>query len=268
MRLIDFEYDGIKLSEKNMMLCNFGSPSDDVDFGNELDWNLVKAAKGDTYYSPAALYSKPFTTTLSICPDYCKDFDRLDMTDKEINEIMTWLNRRTFCKFKPIYNDGEFSDIYYMATFNLTGVYGRGGLIGFEMEMQTNAPYAMREQISVQSDSLPFSLDNISDEIGYLYPTFEITLQQSGDLELTNSLDPKHVTIIKNCEVGETITFSGKSKQIKSSYGGHTTLANDYNYHPPRLVRTRDKQLNEFDSNLTATVRITYNPIAKVGMIV
>ena len=51
MKLVDFEYDGIRLSDHNFTLCKFDSTNDDQDLGNNINMNNVKGQNSDDYFS-------------------------------------------------------------------------------------------------------------------------------------------------------------------------------------------------------------------------
>lgn len=59
---------------------------------------------------------------------------------------------------------------------------------------------------SVDKDG-SISINDTSDEEGYLYPDITITLKSAGDLKITNEYD-KRTTVVRGCSSGETLTFT------------------------------------------------------------
>ena len=85
-----------------------------------------------------------------------------------------------------------------------------GKLIGLELNMLTDSPFAYQESEIINIDNQIERGTKIiyskSDEEGYIYPYTEIKINQSGDLSIYNSLDDKTMCIA-NCNDGEIITL-------------------------------------------------------------
>lgn len=272
MRMVDFEYDGIKLSEKNYGICNFDGGDDSQDLGNALALNNVKAQNRNDYFLADASYDGTFEPEFQICKITCGNDSDFVLSDKDLGFLMRWLNRKKYLKFKPIYDDDSFSDVYYMATFNVSIIKLAGRVIGLTLVLKTNAPYGFGEQVettaTLSSTTDKLTIEDTSDEIGCIYCNVEITCKESGDLEITNSADPNNVVAIKNCQADEVITLYGKTKIIKSSLTGHTKLYDDFNYNYLRVVNSFENRNNEFTSNVPCEIKVTYSPIRKVGFVV
>lgn len=268
MRIIDFEYDGILLSDLGFIPCLLNnSKTDTVDIGNKVDIGKVKSARNNSYYSIGANYSDVLQLTFSIVVDPCSNPD-IELTDEQINDTMRWLNRRRYCKFKPIYEEGEFPDVYYNATFNAELVMAGTSPIGFNLTFITNAPYGFKDVDAGEHELSAGSSIQIEDEsieIGYVYADMEITVNGTGTLEIINDADKFNKTVIENCEAGDKIIFNGRTKEISSE--NHVTIANDFNYRFPRVTNTYNNKINNFSFNLPCSVKINYTAISKVGII-
>lgn len=268
MNLIDFEYAGKSLSSMGMIVCDFSNSSGDtVNVGNELSMTQQSPSRSDLSYLVDSSYDGPLQMDFSICKNPCTTDSDLSFTDDEVNEIMRWLNRKSFAKLVPVYDDSSFQDVYFMATFNVTVERGLGGVIGFNLEMNTNAPYGFREQITLNSTDNSLSFEDLSDEVGHIYPDFSVTVNAVGDLQISNPIDPLNVVQVKNCHVDETITFHGRMKQITSDRDSHTKLAEDFNWKFPRVVNTYTSRTNTFTSNIDCSMTIKYSPVRKVGIV-
>lgn len=270
MNLIDFEYDGTKLTDMNMSVTSFDDPYDEQSIGNEIEITSVKGQFADEYFAAGYQYSNPFQLEFDITKYNCDDFEDFIISDTELNKLMRWLNRKGYYKFKPIHDDGSFSDIYYMATFNVSLLKASGLLVGLHLTMDCNAPYGYLETETFEHEfnSDTYTIEDESDEVGWIYCKATITCKSAGDLQITNSLDSNYVTTIKNCKADEVITMSGRTKIIETSMDSHTKLANDFNFNFLRIKNTYSDNKNVFSTNLPCTIKFEYNPIKKVGIIV
>ena len=160
----------------------------------------------------------------------------------------------------------QVSDILWCdASFNMTKTMVDGRCYGVELTMQTNRPFCYGDTIS---QTLTFdevnataTIDNQSDEFGYMYPTVVITCKQAGDLTLTNTF-ADCTTVIKGCSSGEKITMSGDTQIITTSKSSHK-LSKNFNFEFLRLNRSYEQSANIISASLPCTVKITYNPIIK-----
>lgn len=268
MKLIDFEYDGIRASTLGLVPCYFEG-DDDVKPVNDIDMHLVHASRSDDFYSTYANYSEPIQFTFGIITNPCnQELDDPPIIAERITQIYRWLTRKQFKKFKPIFDDGSFSNVFCLCTFNIDPQTAFGNVVAFNITGITNAPYGYYEEQRVQSDPSQNFLTFIdsSDQEGYIYLDAEIKIKAAGDFTLVNSLEPDKQTIIKNCVSGEVITFDGKRKQI-SSNKSHPTLMNDFNYHFPRAVNHWNSRVNTFTANKSFEMSIRYFPICKGGLL-
>ena len=277
MHMVDFEYNGETLSSYGCMPCSFDSNEDTVDVANSITINTVKPPNVEKLMATGSSYEDPLKVTFSICSSYtCEnqndtssnEYDSL--TDEKINEIMRWLNRRGYYKFSPIYDDDSFEDVFFYGTFNAELVKMGEMVVGFNLTLQTNAPYGFVEspnkKHTFKDDE--FIVRDTSDEVGVLYADVIIKCLEDGDLVIRNSLDPYNSTVIKNCSANEVIALKGEQKIITSSEDNHATLYNDFNYHYIRIKNTYDTNKNVFTSTLNCEMSISYYPVRKVGIII
>lgn len=269
MKLVDFEYDGIKASDFGLRPCYFESDDTEITPVEDIDMHLVKAAHADSFYSCYAGYNDAITFTLGIVTNPCEaDFDEAPLPQEKITDLYRWLTRKRFKKFKPIFDDESFQNVFANVTFNITPHTAMGQVIGFSLQGITDAPFAYYEEQRVQSnpdENFLIFIDN-SDMEGHIYLDAEITIKSAGDFELINEQEPKKKTVIKNCEAGEVITFDGKRKQI-SSNKAHPKLMNDFNWFFPRAVNRWNERVNIFTANLPFQMNVRYFPICKGGLL-
>ena len=284
MRMFDFTYDGVRASQMGLFILDFDWQNNGrIDVGNEIDPNPTKAIHSDRYWPIAPHYDNgksPFETEISLARDPCTledvagDPERYCFNDIEINRIMRWLNRKSYHKFYAHYEDNEFDQIFYMATFNVDLIYYGSDVVGFKLYMLTNAPYAWGNRIQIQAlidPDNPLEIESESQDSGYIYMDAYIVPQESGDLHITNEADPRYVVSIHNAVAGNIYHMGEYIKQIEVLGGGiHEWLYDDFNFNFIRLV-TRfhpdSQHKNIFHSTLPISIDWSYHPVKKVGMI-
>ena len=266
MKCYDFEYDGEYLSQYGFVICKFGSGGiDTVSNGSIINFNTVPTQYGAINELASTKYDECISATFQICIDPC-NLDFREVTVDEMRKIMRWLNRKGFHKFKLV--DPEYTNVYFEASFNVSRVEFDGMLVGFELEMTTNSPFAHMEPvtITIDNDILEGAAEKTvvcrSDDEGYIYPKMEIVMNGAGDLEIVNEFENRTM-IIKNCSVGETITLD--YPVIQTSDSGHKIM-DDFNWMFFRLANTYDDRNNHITISLPCTIKMTYSPIVKVGI--
>lgn len=278
----DFEYDNQRLSDFGCMICHIledGSTSA-INIGSQLTYDTLPIAEGSKFKLTSTKYNEPYTATIEICKCNCNDLDDNFFSQEEIVNIMRWLNRKSFNKFKLIYDTGDLAKVYYNAAFNISPIQYWGGIIGFQLALQTDAPFAYYDEVEYTMEfsdgNLQHSYYDISDEIGHIYPSsMTIEILRNGDFEMTNSQEIDRVTTIKNCMVGEKLTLV-ENKLIDSSKS-HSRLYNDFNYVFPRICNKRediyntgiavDNMENTFTVNMPCKITFNYSPICKIGIV-
>jgi hypothetical protein len=106
------------------------------------------------------------------------------------------------------------------------------------------------------------SINDTSYEEGYIYPYTEITVLESGDLNIYNNIEDRN-THIANCVAGEVITMD--YPVISSSVSSHN-IQNDFNWNFFRVANTFDNSRNDLVISLPSIIKIKYSPIVKIGL--
>lgn len=264
MKSFDFEYDGMRLSDKGFIICKFGSNgTETVSNGSYITFNTVSTMKGAKHELTSSEYSDCLTTIFQICKHPCLS-ESEEVSVEEVREIMKWLNRKEFHKFKLI--NAEYIDIFFEASFNVSKIESDGKVYGFELEMVTNRPYALQEPILIYLKNIvPNGQKRFyskSDEEGYIYPNMEITIAEDGDFELYNSLEDRTMRIA-NCKVGEVIRVN--YPVIESSLKDHK-IQNDFNWKFFRIATTFREKANDVTISIPCTIKMIYSPVVKVGI--
>lgn len=268
MRAVDFKYDGRWLSDAGYIICTFGTGgAETVSAGSNIDFHTVSQHRGQYFALTDSEYTEGYTATFNICKD-AESEQEAYITEDDIRYVMRWLNRRTFHEFIPVgYYEDDGTELVFQGSFNVSLVEFAGRVIGFELTLNTNTPFAMGEPIEesfeVSQADGTFKIENISDEIGVLYPdSFIVTCNAAGALSLVNNAENR-TTYIGNCSSGEVISMDCKNQIITTSSPTHK-LYNDFNFTFPRLYNTNESATNLFSSSLPCSVTIKYKPIRKV----
>lgn len=270
MKAMDFEYDGINLSDFDCVICSFDSPDiEEVTMGSEITFNTSYVRGNNKFMLNSIAYDSCLETEFCICKNPCDVFTEQDMNfsiDEQL-QIMRWLNRGEYLKFILI--DDEYRDIYYEGSFyNIEKIELSDYVIGFRLHLTTNSPFAFHNpevfKFEITTLNNNFSIYDISNHIGYVYAEIEITCKESGDLRIINSFDDR-ITEIKNCSYGEKITM--KDMIIESSlYSHQSTLMNDFNFRFLRISNRFRQRINKLSFSLPCSVILKYTPIMKVGI--
>lgn len=263
MKSFDFEYDNLRLSDFGFIICKFDSSDvETIENGSQIKFNTVPTLNGIKHELTSSSYEDCISATFQICKNKCDSNQTDTISLDDLRKIMSWLNRKEFHKFRLL--DDEYSGIYFEASFNVSKIEVDGRVFGFELEMSTNRPFAIREPISMTFDipnkNMAKTIFEESDEEGFIYPDMEIEIKQAGDLEIKNLFNNR-IMRIANCQVGETIKV--KYPLIESSISSHK-IQNDFNWVFFRVENTFKNKKNEIIFSLPCTVKITYSPIVKV----
>ena len=265
MYMNDFSYAGRRLSDFGCIVSYINtSLNDNISLGSEIKFETIENKNTHDYNEPTPI-------TFDICKNPCSN-EIKNFSDTEVSYIMRWLNKKRYEKFCPIYEDGSYPDIYFKGSFNVSAIYGNGGIVGFTLTFTSNAPYGFEnEKVVIYSldTNEKFEFYNNSDEFGYLYPVrFELKCGSSGNFMMSNSLDSRNIVKVKNCIDGEIITFNCQDKIIQTDKESHSSICKDFNYNFPRFVSNEYENKNVFTVSMPCEITITYSLIRKVGIVV
>lgn len=251
-----------------MILSFNGVNNDDTaSSGADITFGQVRTAGGDNYNLYSSTYDSAYSITFQIGknPYNISCQEDLHFSPIEASEIQAWLCQDEYCKFRI--DQTGYENIYWNATFSSKQILINGRIVGLELTLFTDAPYAYMDEVKIVKEvkkDKPFDIYSLSDEIGNIRPYLEVTMKESGEkFVLSNSLDSL-TTEVKNVSENEVITFYGKTQNITSSLDRE--IADYFNYHYPIIGNTKDTRLNKYTSNLDCEIRIKYSPIIKVGL--
>ncbi|WP_305180673.1 phage tail domain-containing protein [Ileibacterium valens] len=264
--LIDFVFDGVSASEMGLVIGGIDGVSDSDSLGNKLAPVIYKPSRSHRHRMAASAYEEPYTKTFKVMRDPCSSTDPNPVfTEIQLNRILSWLIREEgYHKLVPIYDDGQYSNVYYMGYFKVTSESGFGGISGLKLEFVADSPYAYQEfsQIPIQSGD---TFVDVSDKSGYLYADLDIVVKEAGDLKIWNSIDPTNTVVILDVLAGDHFILHGDSKIIESErqFPG---LYNNFNYNFLRICNTFSDKNNTITSSLSCDLKLTYTPVRRVGI--
>lgn len=265
MKAYDFEFDNKNLSDFGMILCRFdsGGGFDTVSDGCEVTFNTISTMDGKKYERISTQYEQCLETTLQVCKNSCSGGVQ-EITEIEHRQLTRWLNRHKFLKLKIL--DEDHIDLYYEAQINISKVEFNGKLIGLELNVLTNRPFALKEPRIINIKNTvkdgKHSINDTSHEEGHIYPITEITINENGNLNIHNAIEDRN-TYIANCVAGEVITMN--YPVIQSSISSHN-IQNDFNWNFFRVANTYENSRNDLTISLPCSIKVEYSPIVKVGL--
>ena len=267
MNFIDFEYDNKMLSDYGYMVMNFNNSSEGaVSSGADITYNQVRTASDDIFNLYSSTYDAAYSITFQIGKNPCiyDNQEEMYLSPIEVSALQRWLCQDEYCKFK-VRQEG-YENIYWNATFSSKQVLVNGRIVGLELTLFTDAPYAYLDEIEININMKKgenYTILSMSDEIGKIRPYIEIKFLESGDFIFTNTMDSIN-TEISNISKNEVVTLYGQNQYIFSTLQAH--IAKDFNYHYPVIANTKQTNINEISSNLDCEIIIKYSPIIKVGL--
>lgn len=268
----NFEYDGHYLSDFGFVVCSFDGASsyDVISAGSNITFNKVSVDKGRRYGLNGTTYEECITATFDICKDPCYGSDGI-ITSDEYRDIMRWLNRSRFLKFRMLHElDGSTDEFdretcYFYASFNIEKIKMYEKLYGLRLTMETNAPYGYALPLTY---TFEFSgpddrqlLFDMSDEIGVTYPDMKIKILEGGDITIHNDMTDCDF-IITDCVADEVITITGNTMIIETSSDSHE-IGSCFNFEFLSIGNTIDSRENHLTASLPCEVEITYSPTIK-----
>lgn len=268
--MIDFYYDNQYLSDYGFIIGYLTSSNKgkSVTEGAKLTFNKRIKNTGKSYTLASAKYDTYYTTSFEIFknPKLFKGKEMVISSD-EFRDIMRWLNRREYLPFYFVPDNGDDTEKYYNASFNLQKINVGKNLIGISLTIETDSPVGYGQtqtyKYTVSDQKKEFLLADISDEIGYIYPDLKIVIDRPGDLTISNTTF-NTTTTIKNCKVDETITIKGETQIIETDSNEHKqTLWKDFNYEFLKIGNTIKSRQNRITFSLPCKVELSYTPTIK-----
>ena len=150
MYMKDFSYADRRLSDFGCIVAYVNTTlNNNVHLGSELKFETIKNKSMHVNRIVEVDYSDPSSVTFDICKDPSRN-DDIKFQDTEVSYIMRWLNKKRYEKFCPIYDDGDYSEIYFNGSFNISAIRIGGDIVGFTLTFIPNAPYGFENDGHMQ----------------------------------------------------------------------------------------------------------------------
>ena len=266
MNAVDFKYDGQFLSDYGFIICDFNGSNglNEATTSSKISFETVPMLGGRRY----SLVNAKYDEALSFQFDICKNpevYDDLFITSDEYRDLMRWLNRDQFLELCLFDNDEDYDPCYFNASFNAEKLKIGERVCGVRLYAQTDSPYALGEEITITknfySGYAVKEINDMSDEIGFIYPSIKITCKSDGDLTLSNLTYDVDVEI-NNCINNEVITIDGESLTITTDNPSHS-ICDDFNYEFFVIGNTMNDRRNRITTSIPCLIEIKYRPIIK-----
>lgn len=262
MSEFDFTFRGETLESHGYMICEFNSKAsaDTVTTDSQKSFTSISMFSGKRRPILFYTYNDSLKIKISICK--LEDSDNMMISPAEAVTIKRWLGSPVSQELRL--GDPKYNGYHWVGVFNIEEVHNARGCIGFDLTFNSVAPFGYKDVVELSgsvSSNGSITIEDTSDEEGYIYPDMKIVLKSAGTLTITNSYDNRQ-TVIKGCANGETLTISNLL-QISSSNANHV-LGNDFNYRFVRISNDYENNVNKLTFSLPCTYTISYKPIAKV----
>lgn len=286
----DFYYDGQYLNDFGYILCSFDdvSGTETVSSGSQITFNTTPIYNGRKQILLNTQYDECITSTFQICKNPCI-YDDIELSPDDYRDIVCWLNRKEFLKFYLLDGENDYYDYYFEASFNCNAIKLGDKILGIELNMITNRPFAIHEPIierfnmkDLESDAALsfrkiYKFKYISDEMGYIYPKIKITFNNvDSSLPFTFGIQHSGVENIETLELSKC----PKGAVIQIEHPIITSSANTYdlfenfNFIFPTIGRSYKNDVNtvylyngtDYTKEKDIDVEIEYSPIVKVGV--
>lgn len=264
----NFEYDGALLSDFGFMICSFGKSENShiTTQGSDITFCTVPVMDGKRNLLAGTKYENFIEAEFDICKNCERKIERdYYVTEQEERNIVRWLNRKNFKKFRILTK--HVMNVYYLGSFNVTPVQYWGHVIGFHLKFQADSPFGYTDCIfnfTIKDSNEKYSIIDLSDESGDKMINVKIKCGESGTLAIKNHLNKKE-TIIKNCEKDEIITIENMIIQ-SSIFERNKTIMNDFNFVFPTISNDFRNVKNIFEFSMPCSGSFKYNARRKVAI--
>ena len=270
MILSDFEWCGQSASLFGLIPCRFStSGPETAENGASLELTAVNVPGSHRWNYLSGRYANALTGTFQVCKDPCTAAAPC-FSAGELRFFNRWLARNDgYHKFKIARDpDGGYCEFYFNAMLNVKKMEYSGNVIGLEITVTTDAPYAYFEPktalMDMTAEPFRYTYTDVSDEVGRLCPAFRITCCADGDYAVSNTLSGI-IARINGCIQGEILTMDSEHRILTSTVRGDDVMK-AFNFGWLDIQNTYEERRNTYTSNLPCSITMTYSPIAKIGL--
>lgn len=257
-----FVYDNQTSEEFNLIICKFDTDTNGIDSSSgEVEITKANSPIQDVWHkSGNSQYTEAISFSFQLAKSSFEPFDAY-----EFSAINRWLCRKDGFKDFMI-TRSDYDNIHFYVQFNISPIEFGGNILGINVNGVADSPHGYSHLIKhfVQCENeTAYTILDLSDEIGYIYPDIEIKVKNDTDISITNLSDNNRRFYINNCKENETIYIDGNLLQITTDAIGHKVYDNS-NYQFPRIINKYNMRKNSFMIKGNCDVTIKYRQIRKV----
>lgn len=265
----EFTFNGINCNQYGLIIANINNTNNkNISCGSKTESTSVYIAGTKKWIDTQNNYVEPISFTIEIIKNNCIDmYDKDYFLPNEISAIHRWLKTELY---SPItFLQEGYEDITFFAKCTEVNEVCVGSkVIGLEFNFTTNAPFGYTPQqdleVKMKDSTGSFSILDLSDEEGNIYPYMEIDILEDCDFTIKNNLSGKKFEI-KECKIGEHLIIDQEKGVIKSNFNSHK-IYNCFNYVWLDIFNCGDERLNVYEVEGLANLRFQYRMIRKVGI--
>ena len=269
--VIDFEYDGVKLSDLGYAIVSFDDvKGGEINTDSQITFNHFPMMHGKHQPFSSYIYEDVLEMELYIAKNMCPSDDEeptYTISVEDMAYLKRWLSRPTPHKL-TLTGNNDYNGIFWRGSFKVEEYVVGGKRIGAHLMFECDAPFGYKDKVTLSgylAAMSVFGYNCTSDEIGWIYPKLTITVRNSGDLSIGNTRESGRQTVINNCVAGEIITFT-ENMQVHSSIQSHNVM-DDFNFIFYRVCNSFDNTLNGLVSSLDIDYELEYTPYAKAVIV-
>jgi hypothetical protein len=254
-------FDGTSSELYDVMCVKIGGTSGETtaSAGCETESSLENAKRNNKFYIIDQSYSVPMSFTFQLI-----NTDGSRITTEKERTLKRWLCHRGVFKWFQIDNEG-YENIWYKVNISNPKLIDISGVVGMEFTATTDSSFGyspiLTKKFAITTDNKTVGFFITNDEDDYIYPIVTITMNETGNLQMTNSTEVENRNLtINNVTDGEVITIDSGLPDISSSISHD--VYQDFNKHWLRFVDGK----NSLTFNLNCTGTIQYREPRKVGL--
>ena len=190
-----FVFNGVNSEDFDVIIAWIDS---DVDVStNGLNREIIKSTNNKRKIKDN-IYGTETTETIIFSLSLVK-IDGSEIERPESIRINQWLTSSPLPQLLKFNDNDSYMLHYYAVCTQINDIVIGGRLVGKELRLETNSPYAFMNKIEKNfdvTDTQIFYLNNTSDTYdGYFYPTISISTTDNNKIVIENITDKKSVTL-------------------------------------------------------------------------
>lgn len=255
-----FVFEGKTSDDFGLVLCRFQGNEPSSSYGGGIEFSKTDRPIQNRWYKTGnSYYKEPIQFYFQVVKANFKPFDAY-----EYSIISRWLQRKDSYKDFMIVRT-DYDNIHFNVMLNTEPIAVSGNIVGISVSAICDSAFGyghmFKKTVNVNGTA-EFTILDMSDEIGYIYPDCRIEVQNDCDVIVTNITDNR-VFRINKCVTGEIISIDGKYLEASTTALLHN-LYNNFNYKFIRITNDYNNRKNKFKLEGNFIFTMQYRPVRKV----